>query len=78
VPNVILTFQAGHFGQAQACLHSRQQQRVIPSAIPGALIRRIQKCVDFRARDEVDQLAVKALVGMARTRWIWALWVGIS
>jgi hypothetical protein len=32
---------------------------VIRSAIAGALIRRIQKCVDFRARYEVDQLAVK-------------------
>lgn len=56
----ILTFQAGHFGQAQACLQGRQQQGVIPSALPGASVRRIQKCVDLRARHEVDQPAVKA------------------
>src|SRR5216684_5364742 len=56
----ILTFQAGHFGQAQACLQGCQQQGVIPSAIPGAPVRRIQKYVDLRARHEVDQPAVKA------------------
>src|SRR5258708_7756918 len=56
----VLTFQAGHFGQAQACLQGCQQERVIPATAPGALVRRVQKCVDLRARHEVDQLAVKA------------------
>src|SRR3984957_11452715 len=56
----VLTFQAGHFGQAQACLQGCQQERVIPSTAPGALVWRLQECVDLRARHEVDQLAVKA------------------
>lgn len=58
----VLTFRAGHYGQAQACLQGCQQERVVPAAAPGALVRHIEKCVDFRARHEVDQLAVKALV----------------
>src|SRR6516164_11551548 len=42
-PN-ILASQAGHFGQAQACLQGRQQERVIPATAPGALVWCIQKC----------------------------------
>src|SRR6266568_1940840 len=35
----VLAFQAGHFGQAQACLQGCQQECVIPATAPDALLR---------------------------------------
>lgn len=55
----VVTLQAGHFGQAQACLQRRQQERVVAAAAPGALVRRLEEYVDLRARHEIDQLAVE-------------------
>lgn len=57
----ILTSQADHLGQTQARLQSRQQQRVIPATVPGALVRCTQEAIDLGTRQEVDELAIEPL-----------------
>ena len=74
----ILAIESGHLGEAQACLHGDQQKGVITPARPRALIRRGKQGIDFGTRQEVDQVRVKRLLGMASTRWIWAECAGAS
>lgn len=64
----ILTLQARRLRQAETGLQGRQQQRVVPAADPGILVRCLQRGIDLGARQDVDQLAHRTSWG-PRQSW---------